>query len=375
MRSLVTFIIICLVVLGACMNAEAVLFRVGGAAQDQVHEIDTTTNTKTYLGWLLTDPTQPVRGLAVDSYNEIQYACGWGKVSAYPLVWGEGDPPWGGNTPLSPIYLMPAPDNTQWGGMGLECIRDGTETRLFAVVRRDTAEGWRGYLLEFELDGNLAPSGIKSETAIVDLTDPGNPVPALYPYGLAFHEGTQKFYTSDEYMLWEIGLDGVARKTTTHMSPISGLAYAEDGELYAATQNVWDTLAIYNLDTGDFIHVASQEEVGWNEALCSYYTPTTAGGPLPGDVDGNGVVDGLDLTAVLTAWETTPGDPLWDPDADLDDNNIVDGLDLTEVISNWTTGAGTPGAGTPLAAATVPEASSRGKGNAKRASGNAKGKK
>ena len=56
----------------------------------------------------------------------------------------------------------------------------------------------------------------------------------------------------------------------------------------------------------------------------------------PGDVDGNGVVDGLDLTAVLTAWETEPGDPLWNEAADLDDNNIVDGLDLTEVISNWT---------------------------------------
>ncbi len=60
-----------------------------------------------------------------------------------------------------------------------------------------------------------------------------------------------------------------------------------------------------------------------------------------GDVDCNGVVDGLDLTAVLTAWETEPGDPLWDPDADLDDNDIVDGLDLTEVISNWTV-AGAP---------------------------------
>ncbi len=66
------------------------------------------------------------------------------------------------------------------------------------------------------------------------------------------------------------------------------------------------------------------------------------GGGLPGDVDGNGVVDGLDLTAVLTAWETEPGDPLWDPDADLDDNNIVDGLDLTEVISNWTTATAAP---------------------------------
>jgi len=54
-----------------------------------------------------------------------------------------------------------------------------------------------------------------------------------------------------------------------------------------------------------------------------------------GDVDGNGVVDGLDLTAVITAWQTTPGDPLWNPAADLDGNGIVDGLDLTEVISNW----------------------------------------
>ena len=59
--------------------------------------------------------------------------------------------------------------------------------------------------------------------------------------------------------------------------------------------------------------------------------------PDPGDVDGNGVVDGLDLTAVLSAWETVPGDPLWNPAADLDCNGVVDGLDLTEVISNWTT--------------------------------------
>jgi len=69
-----------------------------------------------------------------------------------------------------------------------------------------------------------------------------------------------------------------------------------------------------------------------------YHSPSCLGA-MPGDVDGNGVVDGLDLTAVLTAWKTVPGDPLWDPRADLDCNGGVDGLDLTEVISNWTTGA------------------------------------
>ena len=64
-----------------------------------------------------------------------------------------------------------------------------------------------------------------------------------------------------------------------------------------------------------------------------YHSPIRA----PGDVDGNGIVDGLDLTAVLTAWQCVPGDPLWDPAADLDGNGLIDGLDLTAVISNWTT--------------------------------------
>ena len=58
-----------------------------------------------------------------------------------------------------------------------------------------------------------------------------------------------------------------------------------------------------------------------------------------GDVDGNGVVNGLDLTAVITAWECVPGDPLWNPAADLDGNGVINGLDLTEVIANWTMAA------------------------------------
>ncbi len=94
---------------------------------------------------------------------------------------------------------------------------------------------------------------------------------------------------------------------------------------------------------------------------------------IPGDVDGNGVVDGLDLTAVLTAWETTPGDPLWNENADLDDNNVVDGLDLTEVISNWTVASA---AAAPEAVAsevvTSDTTTKRGPGNVARGKGNVK---
>jgi hypothetical protein len=95
----------------------------------------------------------------------------------------------------------------------------------------------------------------------------------------------------------------------------------------------------------------------------AYCVVDPAPGDVPGDVDGNGVVDGLDLTAVLTAWETTPGDPLWNPNADLDGNGVVDGLDLTEVISNWTVAT----APAPEAAAsdTTPKRG-RGKGNVKK---------
>ncbi len=93
-----------------------------------------------------------------------------------------------------------------------------------------------------------------------------------------------------------------------------------------------------------------------------------------GDVDGNGIVDGLDLSAVLSAWETVPGDLLWNANADLDCNGLVDGLDLTEVISNWTTPGAAPAAAAPPAApraergrsGAAPGNVNRGKGSVRR---------
>ena len=107
---------------------------------------------------------------------------------------------------------------------------------------------------------------------------------------------------------------------------------------------------------------------------------TLAGGcpeGLPGDVDGNNVVDGLDLTAVLSAWETTAGDPLWNPAADLDCNGIVDGLDLTEVISNWTPTAAAASASEAAPTTTQavkPGRSGAAPGNAQRRAGNVRPK-
>ena len=56
--------------------------------------------------------------------------------------------------------------------------------------------------------------------------------------------------------------------------------------------------------------------------------------PVPGDVDGNGAVNGADLAIVLGSWGPCPeGDPCT---ADVDRSGAVDGVDLGLVLSGWT---------------------------------------
>jgi len=54
-------------------------------------------------------------------------------------------------------------------------------------------------------------------------------------------------------------------------------------------------------------------------------------GSVPGDINGDGVVDGSDLSAVLGFWGPCPN-----CDADLTGDGVVDGSDLTTVLGFWT---------------------------------------
>ncbi len=58
------------------------------------------------------------------------------------------------------------------------------------------------------------------------------------------------------------------------------------------------------------------------------FTGPWAPDPHPADLDGDGVIGGLDLTALLAAWGT--------PDADINGDGTSDGIDLTEILSAWT---------------------------------------
>ena len=50
---------------------------------------------------------------------------------------------------------------------------------------------------------------------------------------------------------------------------------------------------------------------------------------IPGDLDGDGVVNGADLSILLSAWGSA------DPTADIDGNGIVGGSDLAVLLGNW----------------------------------------
>jgi len=53
------------------------------------------------------------------------------------------------------------------------------------------------------------------------------------------------------------------------------------------------------------------------------------------DVDGNGIVNILDILAIAVAFGTHPGDPKWDPRADVDPNGLINILDILQVAVHF----------------------------------------
>ena len=79
-----------------------------------------------------------------------------------------------------------------------------------------------------------------------------------------------------------------------------------------------------------------------NSVTVSTHGPAN-GTPCPADLNGDGVVDGLDLGTLLAQWSGLPGSPVCPCSADLDGNGVVDGLDLGQLLADWSIPAGSPG--------------------------------
>lgn len=102
-------------------------------------------------------------------------------------------------------------------------------------------------------------------------------------------------------------------------------------DLSASLSGSWgDTTASAIWSDGRTIYVAGS---GWNQATSrteALLWSRPIGSGVLGDLDGDGVVDGADLGALLAAWASS------DADADLNGDGIVDGADLGILLGEWT---------------------------------------
>jgi len=111
---------------------------------------------------------------------------------------------------------------------------------------------------------------------------------------------------------------------------MAGLGHLEIIEMYDGSGGgAGIDLATIGLDWIRFVRLSNDGDVSTPEidAIADVAPDDSPG--MPGDLDGNGVVDGIDLGLMLAAWGTD------DPAANLDGLGVVGGPDLGLLLAGW----------------------------------------
>jgi hypothetical protein len=75
--------------------------------------------------------------------------------------------------------------------------------------------------------------------------------------------------------------------------------------------------------------VAGETETADNSSMCSVSVTT------PGDVNGDGVIDAIDMLRIGKAYGSTPGTPDWNANCDIDNDGDADSTDLSTFTANY----------------------------------------
>jgi streptogramin lyase len=112
----------------------------------------------------------------------------------------------------------------------------------------------------------------------------------------------------------------------------SGLLFDNHGRLLVSNYQTWDVLA-FDAETGAYQGVFIPMGSGGLGSPFHMTNKPGAAPNIPGDLDGNGVVDVFDLLILLGAWGPCSGKG--ECLADLNGDGVVDVFDLLTLLGNW----------------------------------------
>jgi len=241
---------------------------------------------------------------------------------------------------------------------------DGTGPALYVGGRFTSIDGvpasriarWDGTAWS-ALGSGIAGSGVAVSIMTMTTFDDGTG-PALYVGGQAFTsaggqpanrvakwDGTEWSNVGEGFaggIVWKLVVhddgDGEALYafgtfTASGTTPVermakwNGTAWEPFGG--GASGTVLDALVVPGAAGDDLVIAGQFTEIGGDAANRLAVWEGCGGPGVPGDLNGDGVVDGADLGILLAAWG---GD---DAAADLDGNGVVDGADLASLLADW----------------------------------------
>ncbi len=118
----------------------------------------------------------------------------------------------------------------------------------------------------------------------------------------------------------------------TPLTGDAGLNVFESGNVVSESEiDTVEHLYIENLSAGDYVLKINRfDSAGSSRVFCvGWLFPEQ--NDMPGDFDGNGVVDVNDLLVIIAAWGSCTGDC----QADLNGDGVVDVLDILEILALW----------------------------------------